>query len=98
MPNAVTSAKVRDGSLLAADFRTGQLPTGPAGGQGPAGAPGSAVAYARVDPFPGSLAGSGTVDAANSKNVTQANVSHAGVASYCFSGLSFTPHNAVVSI
>lgn len=33
----VTSAKVRDGSLLAADFRAGQLPAGASGPQGPAG-------------------------------------------------------------
>jgi hypothetical protein len=34
---AVTSAKVRNGSLLTADFRPGQLPAGPAGPQGSAG-------------------------------------------------------------
>ncbi len=39
-PNAVTSAKVRNGSLLKADFGPGQLPAGPTGPQGPAGAPG----------------------------------------------------------
>jgi hypothetical protein len=38
--NAVTEAKVKDGSLLAKDFRAGQLPagaTGPAGPPGPSG-------------------------------------------------------------
>ena len=35
--NAVTSAKVKNGSLLAVDFRSGSLPAGPAGPQGPAG-------------------------------------------------------------
>lgn len=48
--NAVTSIKVRNGSLLRADFRAGQLPagpqgpagpTGPAGPAGPAGPPGA---------------------------------------------------------
>jgi hypothetical protein len=48
--NAVTSAKVKDRTLLAADFAAGQLPAGPqgpagtqgpAGPQGPQGAPGS---------------------------------------------------------
>ena len=34
---AVTSAKVRNGSLLGVDFRPGALPVGPAGPQGPAG-------------------------------------------------------------
>ena len=40
--NAVTSQKVRDGSLLARDFRRGQVPPGPAGPAGPAGPPGPA--------------------------------------------------------
>lgn len=43
--NAVTSAKVRNFSLLRADFRRGQLPAGPRGlqgPQGPAGPPGPA--------------------------------------------------------
>jgi len=45
-PNAVTSAKVRNRSLLRADFAAGQLvagptgPVGPAGPAGPAGPPG----------------------------------------------------------
>jgi len=34
---AVTSAKVRNHSLLAVDFRKGQLPRGPRGDEGPAG-------------------------------------------------------------
>jgi len=42
--NAVTSAKVRNGSLLRADFRRGQIPAGPRGAQGPAG---PSEAYAR---------------------------------------------------
>jgi hypothetical protein len=39
--NAVTSKKVKDGTLLAQDFRSGQLPTGPQGERGPQGAPGA---------------------------------------------------------
>ena len=39
--NAVSSRKVLDGSLLAADFQRGQLPAGPKGPQGPAGTPGA---------------------------------------------------------
>jgi hypothetical protein len=35
--NAVTSAKVKDRSLLAKDFKAGQLPAGPRGPQGPEG-------------------------------------------------------------
>jgi hypothetical protein len=41
-PNAVTSAKVRNRSLLRADFAIGQLPAGPTGPQGPAGPAGPA--------------------------------------------------------
>jgi hypothetical protein len=52
--NAVTGAKVKNGSLLAADFKAGQLPSGPQGpkgdpgSQGPKGDAGTARAYARV--------------------------------------------------
>jgi hypothetical protein len=35
--NAVTSAKVKNGTLLSADFATGQIPPGPPGPAGPAG-------------------------------------------------------------
>lgn len=35
--NSVTSPKVKDHSLLAADFKAGQIPAGPQGPQGPAG-------------------------------------------------------------
>jgi hypothetical protein len=39
--NAVTSVKVKNGSLLRADFRAGQIPVGPAGPAGAQGAPGT---------------------------------------------------------
>lgn len=42
--NAVTSIKVKNGSLLARDFRSGQLPRGPRGFDGPAGPAGPAGA------------------------------------------------------
>ena len=38
--NAVNSSKVRNGSLLNADFKAGQAPVGPTGPPGPAGAKG----------------------------------------------------------
>lgn len=41
-PNAVTSKKVKDGSLKAKDFKAGQLPTGATGAQGPTGPTGPA--------------------------------------------------------
>jgi hypothetical protein len=50
---AVTSPKVKDRSLLAKDFRAGQLPAGPQGPQGPqgpTGPAGTARAYAMIDP------------------------------------------------
>ncbi|HXZ57678.1 MAG TPA: hypothetical protein VEG40_08865 [Gaiellaceae bacterium] len=40
--NAVTSTKVKNGSLLKRDFKRGQLPAGAIGPTGPAGAPGPA--------------------------------------------------------
>lgn len=46
--NAVTSAKVKDGSLLTADFKAGQLPAGPQGPEGPAGPQGPAGSISGV--------------------------------------------------
>jgi hypothetical protein len=40
--DAVTAAKVKNGTLLRADFRSGQVPAGPAGKAGPAGPTGPA--------------------------------------------------------
>jgi hypothetical protein len=59
---------------------------GPPGQDGAAGAPGTALAYARVSYL-------GVVDAATSKNIASANVSHPGDGIYCIAGLAFTPHN-----
>jgi len=42
--NAVSSAKVKNGSLLRGDFKAGQLPAGPQGVQGPQGPQGPAGA------------------------------------------------------
>jgi hypothetical protein len=44
--NAVTSAKVKDGSLLSKDFKAGQLPAGAKGDPGPKGDPGANGAIA----------------------------------------------------
>jgi hypothetical protein len=99
-PNAVNSAKVRDGKLRAQDFRPGELPAGPQGTQGPqgpAGEDGSALAYAHVLSNP---TGSPSLDAANTKNVTGVAYGTSGINTlphiYCFD-LSFTPHNVVVT-
>jgi hypothetical protein len=69
---AVTSSKVRNGSLLRADFGRGQIPAGPAGPPGPAGAqgpagpagpagPGASAKWALVRPDGGIAAQSGGI-------------------------------------
>lgn len=53
--DAVTSAKVRSGSLLAKDFKAGQVPAGPRGATGPAGprgATGSSAASVFTSRYP----------------------------------------------
>jgi hypothetical protein len=45
--NAVTGAKVKDGSLMVGDFKKGQLPVGERGPQGVAGAPGATSVVVR---------------------------------------------------
>jgi hypothetical protein len=76
--SSITSKQIKDGSLLAADFKKGQLPrgaTGPAGArgaqgpQGPQGAqgpqgPGAPVAWAQVAESGALVRGSGAVSAA----------------------------------
>jgi hypothetical protein len=82
------------------EFAISWSQTGP---RGPAGAPGqngqngtngtngangqngTAVAYAAVD-------SSGNVDASNSKNIAQSDVSHTVPGSFCFANPGFTPH------
>lgn len=66
---------------------------GPTGAQGAAGAAGSALAYALVN-------ANGTIVAAHSKNITQANVIKPAstTGGYCFEGLSFTPHSIQVTL
>jgi hypothetical protein len=48
--NSVNSAKVLNGSLLKADFKPGQIPSGPAGAAGPAGPAGPAGAAGPAGP------------------------------------------------
>ena len=64
--------------------------TGVTGAAGAPGAAGTAVAWAYVS-------SSGTVDPTQSKGITDANVTHPATGNYCFSGLSFTPKNIIVS-
>jgi hypothetical protein len=63
------------------------------GQPGPQGPAGTAVAYAHVF-------ANGTLDAANSKNITAAMVSKPQFTAnfYCFHNLGFTPHNVIVNV
>jgi hypothetical protein len=98
--NAVISGKVKDGSLLAKDFKAGELPAGPQGAPGAQGAKGdkgdtgdagTAVAYATVS-------GAGNVIATKSKNIVQANIDpDTQVGHYCFTDLPFTPRSVMVA-
>lgn len=71
--NAVTSVKVKDGSLLAKDFRTRQLATGPSGPKGADGQPGPKGA----DGTPGTNGARGT-DGSNGTARAYAEVTPAG--------------------
>lgn len=64
-------------------------PAGPAGAKGDQGAPGAALGYAEVN--------AGAIVAANSKNIAPANLTNPDPGVFCFSGLSFTPHNVVAT-
>jgi len=68
---AVTSAKVKDRSLLAKDFKRGQLPRGAAGPAGPAGAPGP-VGPQGPQGVPGPKGETGTVDPSAAGRVANA--------------------------
>ena len=106
---SVTTADVKNRSLLAKDFKAGQLKAGPRGAAGPTGATGTAGAAgaAGKDGAPGAAGADGTAKAfgyvstggtvAFAKNMTTANVSKSGiVGEYCINGLAFTPQNAQV--
>ena len=73
--SAVTSLKVKDGSLLRADFKAGQVPAGPAGAAGAPGAAGPAGppgATGPAGPFPDSLPAGKTVRGAYNIGATAA--------------------------
>jgi hypothetical protein len=81
--NAVTSAKVKAGSLFASDFKVGQLPQGPKGDQGEPGvARVAATMFATGNVYRGSLAGG--------------SVRHAATGQYCVD-LPFVPVAASVA-
>jgi hypothetical protein len=80
--SSITSGKVRNGSLLAIDFKRGQLPAGATGPQGPQGEPGT----------PGATGGTGAVGA---KGETGATGPTAGFVSY--DGVLNTPATVPVA-
>jgi hypothetical protein len=98
---AVTSKKVKNNSLLVRDFRASQrsLLRGPQGERGPqgvqgpggaTGAPGSAIAFAHINP-------DGTLDSANSKNVALRATPVAGA--YCLDVTApQSPQNVVATL
>lgn len=107
---AVTKTKISKKTIAALKGNRG--PAGPAGTTGATGPPGAAGANGTNGtngtpgaPGPAGTAlgyahvnANGTVDAAHSKNVTSAMVSHPGTGEYCFHGLPFTPVNVAVTI
>jgi hypothetical protein len=97
--NAVISSKVKNRSLLAVDFKAGQLPAGPQGPAGPGGPAGPAGPAGQQGPSGSALAyafvaANGTLDATRSKNVVS--VTHPVTGFYCFD-LAVTVNNAVAS-
>lgn len=73
---AVTSAKVKDKSLLAKDFKPGQLPAGATGASGPAGAPGAPGANGTASGWAW-IAADGTVTRSGGQSpITNADITH----------------------
>jgi hypothetical protein len=84
--DAVKSPEVENGSLLSEDFAVGQLPSGaqgPPGVQGDQGVPGTARAYAYVEPSDCPPAPSTCAAPSRSKGVSR--VSRAATGFYCIS-------------
>jgi len=97
--NAVNSSKVKNKSLLAKDFKAGQLPAGnqgAAGATGPAGATGeagTALAYAYVEDI-----GPVNVPPGKAKGITSSMVSRPATGVYCFELSSIGPVKNVAAI
>jgi hypothetical protein len=62
-PNSVTTVQVKDFSLLARDFKRGQLPAGKQGPPGPVGPAGAGAKWALVGPGGAIIAQSGGISA-----------------------------------
>ena len=107
--NSVTSTQVKNGSLLARDFKTGQLKAGPRGPQGVTGpigpvgpvGPSGAQGQQGVAGQDGSAKAYAAVTSqgqvmAGSKGITSANITAKAFGEYCITGLAFTPRVAFV--
>ena len=106
--NAVTAAKVKNGSLVRADFRSGQVPAGPrglpgpqgpagpAGAAGPAGPAGAAGAAGTAKAYARVLAG-GDVDDPRARAINDAAVSKPAAGVYCID-IEGGALNAVASV
>lgn len=99
--SAVNSAKVKDKSLLAKDFKPGQIPAGKTGATGAAGevgatgatgATGSALAYAYVEDT-----GTVNVPVEDAKGITTAMVTRPSLGVYCFQLESIWPVHIVTA-
>lgn len=92
---AVTTNKLHaqavTGRKVAADTLTGRNIKESTLGTVPSAASAAPIAYAHVN-------SDGTVDARNSKDVTSSNISLDKTAAYCFHGLPFKVHGAVITI
>jgi hypothetical protein len=100
--NAVTSPKVKNHTLKAADFMPGVLVSGPQGPQGPSGADATVAAFARIDGT-GALVGGasqnrGVTAAMIQKDAGAPAADSTGPGVYCFGGLGFAPKSAVVTL
>lgn len=97
--NAITSAKVKNGSLLKVDFKPGQLPKGPRGLTGPAGAPGLQGAQG-VQGVPGTAKAYAMFDATAQQVVPQRTfnmtITRANVGVYCIDAGGLNPTTSTI--
>ena len=102
--NSVGAKQIKKGAVTPAKFSSSarstlkgdQGPVGPQGSRGEPGQPGSngsAVGFAYVEAFSGTI----TVNPAFAHNLTAANITRSSAGVYCFHDLPFTPRSIMVS-